>query len=77
MRLSSVGESILRAIEEFEIIDAHEHLPPESVRLEHKADVFTLFSHYTRVDLWAAGMPRSRDSPWGLGGPGDYWDTGI
>jgi predicted TIM-barrel fold metal-dependent hydrolase len=62
MRLSSVGESILRAIEEFEIIDAHEHLPPESVRLEHKADVFTLFSHYTRVDLWAAGMPR------------DYWD---
>ena len=62
MRLSSVGESILRAIEEFEIIDAHEHLPPESVRLEHKADVFTLFSHYTRVDLWAAGMPR------------DYWE---
>jgi len=74
MRLSSVGESILRAIEEFEIIDAHEHLPPESVRLEHKADVFTLFSHYTRVDLWAAGMPRSRESPWGPSGPGDYWD---
>ncbi len=74
MRLSTVGESILRAIEKFEIIDAHEHLPPESVRLEHKADVFTLFSHYTRVDLWAAGMPRSRDSLWGPGGPGDYWD---
>ncbi|MBO3832299.1 MAG: amidohydrolase family protein [Candidatus Brockarchaeota archaeon] len=74
MKLSSVGESILRAIEEFEIIDAHEHLPPEIVRLEHKADVFTLFSHYTRVDLWAAGMPRSREDAWGPGIPGDYWD---
>jgi predicted TIM-barrel fold metal-dependent hydrolase len=39
-----------------EIVDAHEHLPEEKVRLEKKADVFTLFSHYTRQDLYLAGM---------------------
>lgn len=57
MKLSYVSESILREIEKFEIIDAHEHLPPESVRLSLKVDVFTLFSHYTRVDLISSGMP--------------------
>jgi len=62
MRLSPIQESLLRAMEEFEIVDAHEHLPPEKVRLERKVDVFTLFSHYTGVDLQAAGMPR------------EYWD---
>jgi len=58
MKLSPGEESILKAIEEFEIVDAHEHLPPEKVRLEQKVDVFTLFSHYTRVDLLASGMPQ-------------------
>ncbi|MEM2687831.1 MAG: amidohydrolase family protein [Thermoproteota archaeon] len=57
MKLSSIGKSILEEIEKFEIIDAHEHLPPESVRLAYSVDVFTLFSHYTRVDLLASGMP--------------------
>ena len=51
-----IRESLQKAIAEFEIIDCHEHLPPESVRLEMHADVFTLFSHYTRLDLWNAGM---------------------
>jgi len=41
---------------QMEIIDAHEHLPAESVRLEKPADVFTLFSHYSRLDLLQAGM---------------------
>ncbi len=43
-------------MEGIEIIDAHEHLPDEKVRLEKPADVFTLFSHYTRLDLVRAGM---------------------
>jgi len=54
---SPIKENVLKAIEELEIVDAHEHLPPEKVRTEQKVDVFTLFSHYTRVDLLAAGMP--------------------
>jgi len=56
VKLSRVDESVLRAIEEFEIIDAHEHMPPEKIRLAEKVDVFTLFSHYTRVDLLTSGM---------------------
>jgi len=62
MKLSQIEESLLKAIEEFEIVDAHEHLPPEKVRLEQAVDVFTLFSHYTRVDLLASGMSQ------------EYWD---
>jgi predicted TIM-barrel fold metal-dependent hydrolase len=42
---------------ELEIIDAHEHLPPESERLSRPVDVLTLFSHYTQTDLKSAGMP--------------------
>jgi len=62
MRSSSIEESLLKAIEEFEVVDAHEHLPPEKVRLEQKVDVFTLFIHYTKTDLLASGMPQ------------EYWD---
>jgi len=58
MNLSPIEHSLLKAIEEFEVVDAHEHLPPEKVRLEQKIDVFTLFSQYTRIDLWASGMPK-------------------
>ncbi len=39
-----------------EIIDCHEHLPPESERLASPQDVFTLVSHYIRHDLHSAGM---------------------
>jgi len=46
----------MERMEELEIIDAHEHLPPESERLKLKVDVCFLFSHYTRNDLISAGM---------------------
>jgi len=62
MKLSPIEESLLKTISEFQIVDAHEHLPPEKIRLKQNVDVFTLFSQYTRVDLWAAGMPK------------EYWD---
>ena len=48
--------ALLEAMEEFEIIDAHEHLEPEGVRVGTPVDVFTLFSHYTHRDLIVAGM---------------------
>ena len=57
MRLSSIARSIFRAAEEFDIIDAHEHLFPEKGRLNQKPDVFSLFSHYSKVDAMTAGMP--------------------
>ncbi len=53
---TTLERSLIEAISEFEIIDAHEHLPPEEERVERAVDVFTLFSHYTRGDLYVAGM---------------------
>ncbi len=41
-----------------EIVDCHEHLPPEKVRTDQPQDVFTLVSHYCRHDLFSAGMDR-------------------
>lgn len=52
-------EQLMERMEEMEIIDAHEHLPPESERLKLKVDVCSLFSHYTRNDLISAGMKPS------------------
>lgn len=56
MNLSTTEANLVKAFEEFEIIDAHEHIPPESVRLDLKVDALTLFSCYTRTDLITAGM---------------------
>jgi len=56
MKLTKTATRIAQALEDFTIIDAHEHLGPEHLRTSIEVDVFTLFSHYTRVDLIAAGM---------------------
>lgn len=55
---SSVYERLLEAISGFEVIDAHEHLPPEHVRVSQHVDALTLFSHYTRTDLVTSGLAR-------------------
>lgn len=56
MNNNTVESSLLEALAQMEIIDAHEHLLPEAKRLEHPVDVLTLFSHYTHRDLKLAGM---------------------
>jgi len=56
MKLSALEKSLIKAMEEFEIIDAHEHLPSEKARIQAEVDVFILVSHYTRHDLHVAGM---------------------
>jgi len=56
MKTSSIERGLLEVFEDIEIIDAHEHLRPEKMRVKWPVDVFTLFSHYTRFDLIAAGM---------------------
>lgn len=50
--------SVLNALKDFRIVDAHEHLPPERIRLEQNVDVFTLFTQYPRRDLLTSGMPQ-------------------
>ena len=47
---------LVEQMSEFEVIDAHEHLPPESERTSRPVDVLSLFSHYTQTDLRSAGM---------------------
>ncbi len=58
MKLSNTQEKMMSALAETELIDCHEHLPPEHERTSVPQDVFTLFSHYTRHDLFSAGMDR-------------------
>ena len=56
MNYTRTEERLLEAMGDMEIVDAHEHLPPEHVRTGAKVDALTLFSHYTRTDLVTAGM---------------------
>jgi predicted TIM-barrel fold metal-dependent hydrolase len=49
-------EKLLAAMSTMDIIDSHEHLPPEKVRTDATQDVFTLFSEYIHYDLISAGM---------------------
>ena len=49
-------QKLMDAMASMDIIDTHEHLPLESERLARPQDLFTLFSHYTRHDLFSAGM---------------------
>jgi len=83
MPAANLVQRLIAALEQIEIIDAHEHLSPERVRTSAKVDVFTLFSHYTRRDLLVARMPesdyeatRNTDLPldyrWKLFAP--YWE---
>lgn len=59
-RLEDIKNSLIKDMEQMEIIDCHEHLPPERIRTESQADVFTLFSHYNNLDLLNAGMTKEQ-----------------
>ncbi len=56
MRLTPTAARLFDAFGGFQIIDAHEHLPPEKERIRRKVDATFLFGHYTRIDLWTSGM---------------------
>ncbi len=49
-------QSLLEALHEIPVVDAHEHLVPEAKRISRHVDFFILFSHYTRADFISAGM---------------------
>jgi len=59
MNLTPLAQRLFTALAEIEVIDAHEHLPPEEVRTSTPVDALTLFSHYTRGDLQVAGMSQA------------------
>jgi hypothetical protein len=56
MRLTGAEAELFGALSDIPVIDAHEHLVPEAVRIARKVDFFVLFSHYCAADLASAGM---------------------
>ncbi len=60
MRLTTTASRLFEAFDEFQVIDAHEHLGPEKSRTSRKVDALILFAHYTRTDLITSGM-RDKD----------------
>jgi uncharacterized protein len=58
IQLTGLAGEFLNEIRRMPVMDCHEHLPPEAERLAKKVDVTTLFSHYCKADLEAAGLPQ-------------------
>ena len=52
-----VKESLLDAMRDMDVIDAHEHLRPEPWRLKFPVNVLTLFSIYPTLDLSSSVPP--------------------
>ncbi len=57
---AALKQRLIEAMAQMPVIDAHEHLPAESERVNSDVDVFTLFGHYTHNDLITAGMTREQ-----------------
>ena len=56
MKLSKLARSLCEEISELAVIDAHEHLPPESEYLAHQYSGLNMFAGYLWHDLESAGM---------------------
>ncbi len=47
-----------RHVEKIRVVDTHEHLPPETERVNEEVDVLaTFYQYYASADLMSAGMP--------------------
>ena len=54
---SDLYRRIRAEAESIPLVDTHEHLVDERVRLSQRIDLFHLFAHYASSDLVSAGMP--------------------
>jgi predicted TIM-barrel fold metal-dependent hydrolase len=59
-KLEGNERELYESFSDIPVIDAHEHLPPERVRVKQHVDVFDLFIHYTKTDFFCAGMTESQ-----------------
>jgi hypothetical protein len=57
MNMDSARQDLIDFMQGLDVIDCHEHLCPEHVRLEREVDVLTLVSLYAFVDMLSAGFP--------------------
>ena len=55
--MNQVKQTLIDHMQGLEIIDSHEHLHPESMRLDRQVDVLTLVSLYAWYDIMSAGLP--------------------
>lgn len=51
-------QDLIEYMSTLDVIDCHEHLCPEHVRLEREVDVLTLVSLYAFIDMLSAGFPQ-------------------
>lgn len=56
--MSELFKRLNSEIEKIPLVDSHEHLMSERMRLNQKIDFFYWFSHYASSDLVSAGMPQ-------------------
>ncbi len=70
--IDPLERELVEELETIQTVDAHEHLPPECSRIGVQRDFYTLFEHYCRGDLVAAGATNDelqffadRDQPLG------------
>ncbi len=60
--MDDLTQSLVAAIGELPVIDAHEHLPTEEDALAAPADLFTrIFCHYSLTNTETAGFKGVRD----------------
>ena len=56
MTRTETEQWLLPEIESMPVVDAHEHLPAESIRLREHTDALTFFRQYTRLVMFSAGL---------------------
>lgn len=56
MNLEQIEKRVFDTLSDIKIIDAHEHLLPEKIRIARKVDFFLLFSFCSQIDFISAGM---------------------
>ncbi len=68
MTRTATEGTILEALADLRVIDAHEHLVPEAFRTSAKVDFGVLFCNYAAITLRSAGM-----SPADVATVVDFW----
>lgn len=61
IRLNGLAAELFDEIKTIPVVDCHEHLPTEAERTAQVMDVTTLFTHYCKADLEAAGLPQGAE----------------
>ena len=60
MNTGTLQKELISALRDGEIIDSHEHWPPEDQAISQPVDVFSFFTVYLRNELLLAGMSQEQ-----------------